>query len=179
MIHGYAATPNDHWFAWLADEFEAIGVSTNVPELPDPAQPNADRWAETVASTLESVDHDTILVAHSLGCVTTLRYLADLHGDWTLGTLILVAGFLEPLPALPELDAFIADGLEVSALAAHIDRIVVLRSDADPYVPVEHTDRLAARLGVQAHLVAGAGHFLASDGIVELPEALHPVRCVR
>lgn len=176
IIHGYAASPDDHWFNWLAGQFEALGITTSIPALPDSEQPDADRWLEAVAAAVEPVDQDTILVAHSLGCLTALRYLATLPGDWRLGTLILVAGFLEPLPALPELDPFIADRPEVGRVAAHVGRVLALRSDADPYVPAEHTDRLAALLGVQTQVVAGAGHFLADDGIVELPDTLQYLR---
>lgn len=176
IIHGYAATPDDHWFNWLAGQFEALGITTSIPALPDSEQPDADRWLKAVTAAVEPVDQDTILVAHSLGCLTALRYLATLPGDRRLGTLILVAGFLEPLPALPELDPFIADGVDVGKVTAHLGRVLVLRSDADPYVPVEHTDRLAALLGVQTQVVAGAGHFLADDGINVLPEIFEYLR---
>jgi len=46
-------------------------------------------------------DEGTVVVAHSLGCLSVLRRLRSLTGPWRLGTLVLVAGFLEPLPALP------------------------------------------------------------------------------
>ncbi|MFG1665202.1 alpha/beta hydrolase [Streptomyces sp. Y7] len=50
-----------------------------------------------------------------------------------------------------------------------MDRLTIIRSDADPYVPPGHTDRLADLLGVSAQVVPGAGHFLASDGVTSLP----------
>ena len=85
--------------------------------------------------------------------------------------LVLVSGFVGRLPVLPELDQFIQDGCDVSGIAEHIDRIVIIRSDDDPLVPPAITDRLAGLLGVSARVIAGAGHFLADDGVTALPHA--------
>lgn len=120
-------------------------------------------------------DEQTVIVAHSLGCLTVLRHLAALEQPWRLDALVLVAGFLQPLPALPQLDEHIGEGLSVGTVAEHVHRLTVLRSDGDGYVPEAHTDRLAAELGTAAVVVPGAGHFLADDGVTELPEALAAV----
>lgn len=89
---------------------------------------------------------------------------------------MLVSGFVDPLPALPELDAYIEDGCDVEGMSSHIDRLTIIRSDADPYVPTGHTDRLADLLGVRAKVVPGAGHFLASDGVTSLRQAVEAIR---
>ncbi|MFC0599852.1 RBBP9/YdeN family alpha/beta hydrolase [Streptomyces palmae] len=172
IIHGYGATPEDHWFGWLAERLEADGVPTVIPALPDPDHPDPGRWAEALRAGVGTPDEHSAIVAHSLGCLTVLRHLCALPDPWRLGTLVLVSGFLDRLPALPELDAYIGDGCEVDGLADRVGRLVVMRSDADPLVPSGHTDRLAERLGVPVTVVPGAGHFLASDGFTTLPEAL-------
>ncbi|MFF0526432.1 RBBP9/YdeN family alpha/beta hydrolase [Actinomadura nitritigenes] len=172
IIHGYGATPADHWFGRLAERLRQTGVPTTIPALPTPETPDPAEWTAAVRADVGTPDEGTVIVAHSLGCLTVLRYLRSLPSPWRLGALVLVAGFVDPLPALPELDAYIADGCDVEGLAAHVDRLTILRSDADPYVPTGHTDRLARLLGTTAEIVPGAGHFLASDGITDLPQAL-------
>lgn len=172
IIHGYSATPADHWFRWLAEELETAGSPTVVPALPNPENPDPQQWLDVLASEIGIPDHNTILIAHSLGCLTALRYLSSLSEPWNLHSLVLVAGFLEPLPALPDLDEYIAGGCDVSTTSGHVERITVIRSDQDPYVPTAHTDRLAQQLGVTAHVIDGAGHFLASDGVDILPKIL-------
>lgn len=147
-------------------------MSVTVPALPLPTEPDAGNWNATVAAAIGNPDTDTLVVAHSLGCLTALRYLMTLSEPWRLGSLVLVAGFLEPLPALPQLDGYIADGCDVDGLSGHIDRLTVVRSDADDYVPVGHTDRLAARLGTAALVSTRRGHFLDSDGARTVPEVL-------
>ncbi|MEU0663913.1 RBBP9/YdeN family alpha/beta hydrolase [Streptomyces lavendulocolor] len=175
IIHGYGATPEDHWFGWLAGRLDANGIRTTVPALPNPLDPDPGQWADAVRDAVGIPDENTTVVAHSLGCLTVLRHLRSLRAPWNLGTLVLVAGFVDPLPALPELDTYIGDGCDVRGQADRIGRLTVIRSDADPYVPTGHTDRLARLLGVRAEVVPGAGHFLASDGVTSLRHALDAV----
>ncbi|PWJ42444.1 hypothetical protein SAMN06264364_1742 [Quadrisphaera granulorum] len=169
IIHGFGATPQDHWFDWLADQLEADGIPTAVPALPNPLDPDPNRWEQAVAAELGTPDEHSIVVAHSLGCLTLVRYLRSLPDPWQLGTLVLVSGFLERLPALPELDGYIGDGCDVEGLQVRIRRLVVIRSDEDPFVPPALTDHVADLLGVPVRVVPGAGHFLASDGITAVP----------
>jgi predicted alpha/beta hydrolase family esterase len=171
IIHGYAATPSDHWFGWLAEHLEFAGIPTLVPALPVPEAPDPRSWLNA-AQQIGVPDEDTILIAHSLGCLTVLRYLAAQQEPWRLGTLILVAGFLDPLPALPNLDGYIGEGCDVSSIPGHIGRLTVIRSDDDPYVPTDHTDRLARQLMATPQVVTGAGHFLAENGVTTVPEVL-------
>lgn len=179
IIHGYGATPEDHWFGWLTERLEAAGVPTAVPALPDTLAPEPAQWEETVRAEVGVPDEGSVIIAHSLGCLTVLRYLRSLPGPWRVGDLVLVAGFVDRLPDLPGLDPYIGDGCDVADLGEHIDRLTVLRSDADAYVPPGHTDRLAGLLGTEAQVVPGAGHFLASEGVTSLPEALAAITSPR
>lgn len=171
IFHGYGAVPDDHWFGWLAQQLDAANIRTVVPAMPDSLAPEAPRWQETVSAAVGEMGEDTAVIPHSLGCLAVLRHLASLTGVWRLGSLVLVSGFLDPLPVLPELDSFIGAGCDVTGLSKHIDRVIVIRSDDDPLVPLSHTDRLAELLGVRAVVVPGAGHFLAADGHSTLPAA--------
>ncbi|WP_344448118.1 RBBP9/YdeN family alpha/beta hydrolase [Actinocorallia aurantiaca] len=175
IFHGYGATPDDHWFGWLAEQLEGARIPTTVPALPDPGAPDPDQWIATVGAVVGTPDRDSIVVAHSLGCITVLRYLLSLAGPWRLGSLVLVSGFVDKLPALPLLDSYIGDGLDVAGLSDRIDRLTIIRSDEDPYVPTGHTDRLAGLLGTSALIVPGAGHFLASDGVTSIPRVLDAI----
>lgn len=175
IFHGYGATPEDHWFGWLARRLREAGVPSRVPALPDPGCPDPDRWAAAAAQAIGTPGPGSIVVAHSLGCLTVLRHLASLAGPWRLDALVLVAGFADRLPALPELDGFVGGGVDVVGLPERIGSLTVIRSDADVYVPTGHTDRLARVLGTSARIVPGAGHFLAGDGITALPQALDAI----
>lgn len=176
IIHGYGATPEDHWFGWLGRQLEADGIPTTIPRLPDPQHPDPTRWTEAVRTAVGTPDETSIIIAHSLGCLTVLRHLHSLPTPWRLGTLVLVAGFVDPLTALPELDTYIADGCPLNGISTRIDQLTLIRSDADPYVPPPHTDRLATLLGTSPAVIPGAGHFLTTDGYTTLPQALAAAR---
>lgn len=175
IFHGYGATPEDHWFGWLAEQLNRAGVSTQIPAFPDSTAPDPDRWAVAAAEALGEPAPESIIVAHSLGCITALRHLASLTVPWRVGSLVLVSGFVDTLPGLPALDDFIGDGVDLSAIREHVGSLTVMRSDDDSHVPIGHTDRLARLLGTSALVVPGAGHFLASDGITTLPPAFEAI----
>lgn len=175
IFHGYGATPEDHWFGWLADRLNLAGASAHIPALPDSAAPDPSRWAAASAEALGTPGPGSIVIAHSLGCITVLRHLSSLAVPWRVGTLVLVAGFVDKLPALPVLDEFIGDGVNLAGIRDHVGSLVVMRSDDDPYVPTGHTDRLARLLEASPLVVPGAGHFLASDGVTSLPHVLEVI----
>lgn len=176
VVHGYSATPTDHWFGSLAQALEAEGVTVHVPELPDPKAPDLERWVGVVADVVGQPDERTALVTHSLGGVTTLHALDRVPGDWRLGALIAVAGFLAPLPVLPELDVFTAVRPNVERTAARTGVRTVILSDNDTYVPPAHTLALGQALQAETITVPGAGHFLADDGVTTLPQAVDRLR---
>ena len=77
------------------------------------------------------------MVGHSLGTITAIRALGRVFAeqpDARLGSLALVASFVDPVAIYPELDPFTVGLPELPALAARIDRRLVLRSDFDPEV---------------------------------------------
>lgn len=168
IVHGYDSHPDDHWFGWLRSALGEAGVAATAVPLPSPQAPVADEWRAAIATALGTPDAGTWVVAHSLGCISAVRALAALPEPWELGGLVLVAGFTGRLAGLPELDEYLADDVETGTVRARTRTRVVLRSDADPYVPAASTDALADRLGAKLHVVPGAGHFMADDGVSAL-----------
>lgn len=185
LLHGFGAHTAKHWFPWLARQIPGL---VRV-ELPDPQAPDAEAWISRAAAAIGPLDERTALVTHSLGGVTGIRALqrlaaADPHGG-RLGALVAVAPFTVPLPPSgdADLDAFVrdlapalTDGADPASLAGRIVRATVIRSDDDPSVPAWASDRLAQDLGAELVIVPGAGHFLGSEGILELPPVLDALR---
>ncbi|HST72830.1 RBBP9/YdeN family alpha/beta hydrolase [Kocuria rosea] len=172
VVHGYDAAPDSHWFPWLRERLAARGVQVVLVELPEPSFPEAGAWLDAVGRAVGGVDEHTHLVGHSLGCITVLRHLARLPQPWTLGGIVLVAGFTGRLESVPLLDDFLAEDVDLAAVRANTRHRLVLRSDEDPTVPAAATEELAARLGAELRVVPGAGHFCGSDGVSRLPVVL-------
>lgn len=176
IVHGYESSPDANWFPWLQSVLETEGVAVTVVPLPDPDAPDKAAWADAVSAALGVPDAKSVVVAHSLGVVTVLRVLAALEEPWELGGLVLVAGFAEPLEALPELNGFLATDVDVERVATSIRERTVLRSDTDPFVPPAASDDLARRLDARLQVHPGAGHFMADDGVTRLPALLDVIR---
>ncbi|MBD8506529.1 serine hydrolase family protein [Hoyosella sp. G463] len=177
IVHGYSAHTGKHWFPWLDDELANRGHEVHRVVLPSPDEPDSGAWEAELARAIGPVDDETVLIGHSLGCLSLLRHLDALGGGWRLGGLVLVAGFLGTLPGLPELDACIGQGqgqgqgLDATALGARVRHAAVIHSDDDEIVPPELSAQLAEALGARDITVPGGGHFLED----ELPEALAEV----
>jgi hypothetical protein len=173
IVHGYESAPDANWFPWLEGELQTKGINVKVVPLPDPDDPETAAWEHAVSTVLGVPDERTVIVAHSLGAITALRVLAALPQPWHLGGLILVAGFIEPLEALPELDRYLTADVHVERLARSIRARTVIRSETDPFVPPAASDHLARRLEAQLQVHPEAGHFMAEDGVTSFPAVLN------
>ena len=94
ILHGYTAHPGKHWFGWLRDQLAPLGVTTEVPALPDTDNPQAGAWTDAAVAAIGRVDSDTAVVGHSLGTITAIRALGRVFAeqpDARLGSLALVA----------------------------------------------------------------------------------------
>ncbi|MDO5290280.1 MAG: alpha/beta hydrolase [Pseudomonadota bacterium] len=176
IVHGYGATPADHWFAWLGQRLQAAGVSAHIPALPDSLQPDFAHWQQALADAVGMPDARTLLVAHSLGCISLLHYLSA-ERPQQVGGVVLVSGFGARLPQLPAINGFDVDAyvdqarLDVPALRAMTGQMHHVISANDGIVAPAASRALAVQLGGQVHEVPRGGHFLASDGFTQLPAA--------
>ena len=177
IIHGWDATPSDHWFPWLSGSLQQHGFSMDTPALPNPAAPVFADWQRTLARHIGTPQPDDLYIAHSLGSITLLHYLSQARPA-KIGGLILVSGFAAKLPKLPEIDGYSMDNyveqarLDLPAIRAATPNIVCIVSGNDAIVAPEESGKLAAALNAPVIRVANAGHFLASDGFTELPQVL-------
>lgn len=169
IVHGYMASPQDHWFGWLRTQLQARGAEVSVLAMPDSARPSAAAWQAHLQKQVVHHDRDSYFVGHSLGCIALLRYLDSLDQPTPIGGLVLVAGFAEALSRLPELDGFTRAPLDYPHLIGLAPRRAVLASRDDAVVPYRQTEALARALQAPLLSVAHGGHFLGSEGHTTLP----------
>lgn len=170
IIHGYMASPNDHWIPWLSQLLNNSGHVSKRIVLADSTQPNFEYWQKFLSLQLPKLDEDSIIIAHSLGCITVLHYLTEYFKQHRVKIKagIFVAGFMSPLQALPDLDSFIQQAkLDRVVLHQHMPLALCLLSSNDPLVPPPQTIQLANFIQAQNFEVKNAGHFMASDGYTE------------
>ncbi|WP_428309495.1 RBBP9/YdeN family alpha/beta hydrolase [Hydrocarboniphaga sp.] len=169
IVHGYMASPQDHWFPWLKAKLEAEGAEVDVLSLPDSAHARADAWLGYLQANIRQPDANHYFVAHSLGCISLLRYLGGLPTQTRIGGFVLVSGFADSLSLLPQLDEFTAQPLDYRKLISIAPRRVAIASRDDGIVPYRQTAALSRSLKAPLLSVAHGGHFLGSEGHTQLP----------
>ncbi|WP_333803573.1 RBBP9/YdeN family alpha/beta hydrolase [Sulfurospirillum sp.] len=171
IIHGYYASPNSHWFPWFVEKVHAVhGINVEVLRMPTPESPHVEAWLEKLRDKLGTPNNETFIIAHSLGCVALLHYLNDLQESFTLGGLILVSPFDQPLEVFPNLDAFVDVSLDYEKLARSALQKSVIFSDNDMYVPSSVSKALGVKLDSALFEIPRGGHFLGIEGFETFPE---------
>ncbi|KGO27511.1 RBBP9/YdeN family alpha/beta hydrolase [Oenococcus alcoholitolerans] len=170
LVHGYTASSRSHWFPWLQ---KRIGQRLICAQMPDPSHPKLQNWLDHLDNLID--DHQKmILIGHSLGCVTILRYLQNHELENV--DLILVSAFADKVANLPELNEFVEKDLDFDDLKRKINKAYIISARNDQEVDYRHSDRLAQKLSCPFILMPDGGHFMASDGIKEFPLVLNLVR---
>ena len=167
IIHGYTASPEKNWFPWLKAQLEQQGVVVKVPAMPDPLSPDPQRWQQHLLDAQIELDKDTVVIGHSLGCVTLLRYLASQQQQ--VGGYLLVSGFTEEQATLPELKAHTDISLDYANLKSLSDKRISIISSNDSIVSPQSSRTLATLLETEVITVENAGHFLDREGFSEFP----------
>jgi len=170
IIHGWEGWPEEGWFPWIKEKLEEKGIEVEVPAMPIPEAPHIDRWVPFLSRLVKN--EDTILVGHSAGCITILRYLES--SEITIKGSVLVAGFTDDL-GYEELSNYFQKPIEWDNIKEHCKRFIAIHSDNDKYVDLKHGDIFKEKLGAEIIIKHQKGHFSGSDGTKELPSALEAV----
>jgi uncharacterized protein len=172
IVHGYDASPSEHWFSWLKKELEKKGAIVSIVDLSSSDNPEPDKWQQALENQVAVLDKNTYFVSHSLGSITLLRYLESAKSNEGIGGYILVSGFNDSLPVLPQLDAFMKPEIDYNKLVQITGNRVVIAALDDATVPHILSEELAESLDAKFISVERGGHFLDSDGFTEFPLVL-------
>ncbi|MCK6052594.1 RBBP9/YdeN family alpha/beta hydrolase [Moraxella osloensis] len=178
IIHGFGATPNDHWFKWLENRLIAEGYQVDNIALPHSNHPNFTQWQNTLYQHIGTPDSHDIFIAHSLGNISLLHYLSQSNSS-CIGGLVLTSGFENKLPQLPVIDGFNVDNYVNQASVNHDEikkltpNIYSIISDNDYIVAPTESLKLASNLDSRVFTIHQGGHLLATDGYNQLPIALN------
>ena len=173
IIHGYTGYPDKNWFPWLKTELEKLEIEVSVPTMPKTNSPKLEEWLSHLQDIIINPDAQTYLVGHSLGCPTILRYLESLNENQKVGGALLVAGFAEPLPHLPELDSFTENTWNDAYIKTRTKKLTIINSDDDEAVPFFNAEHVRDRFGAKLVTVHEAGHINEKSGYTKVPFVLN------
>ncbi|OGI27982.1 MAG: hypothetical protein A2359_02140 [Candidatus Moranbacteria bacterium RIFOXYB1_FULL_43_19] len=168
IIHGWEGTPDSNWFPWLASELEKKRFEIFVPQMPNADFPKMGEWVSHMQKVIGKPDENTYLVGHSLGVTAILRYLESLAGGKKVGGAILVAGVAKSI-GIEELENFFETSFDYKKIKRAVKHFIVINSDNDPYVPMEHGEILREKLEAKLIIVTDGEHLNAGNGYFEFP----------
>jgi len=180
IVHGWGGHSNEAWLPWLKKELEAKGFTVSIPQMPDTDHPVIDKWVGKLNEVVGTVDENTYLVGHSVGCQTILRYLQGVDG--VVGGAVFVAGWLHLKEDSYENDEereiakpWIETPIDWKNVKAHCKKFVSLFSDDDYFVPLSDAQIFRENLGGIVIIEKGKGHFSSEEKMWELPVVLDAV----
>lgn len=165
MVPGWNGSGPDHWQTrWQS----ALGA-TRV-EQENWATPCPDTWTRTLDLYVRSAPGAVILIAHSLGCLTVVKWAQEKRAHSTK-----VAGAF--LVAPPDLEHSYCRDLEIQRfspvpLVALPFPSMLVASEDDHYASIDGARRLAAAWGSDFVSAGRAGHINPESGHCEWPAGL-------
>ncbi len=164
------------WYPWLKKELEARGYAVVVPSMPNPDIPEITPWVQTLKSTIaDNPAKEVLLVGHSIGCQTILRYLAEAYVP--VGAAMFVAGWVE-LTGLDDTEKVIARSwletpINKQAVRFHLQRSTAFFASNDPLVPLSpNSEFFRDQVGSAIVVLDGYAHFDEAAGTTSIPELL-------
>lgn len=181
VVHRWEGGPDKDWLPWAKRELEKKRYEVNLLSMPTPEYPKIETWVPYLAKIIGEPSKNTILIGHSIGCQTILRYLESLPEGTKVDKVILVAGAVSYLTGLNDEEKLVAKPwleipIDLSKARTKANNFVAIFSDNDPFVPLKKNSRLfTEKLGAEIVIKHNMGHFEGDDGVTELPIALDSV----
>lgn len=179
IIHGWDGSPREPMCEWLRSRLIQENHKAWALSMPNSEKPELDKWVNKLNESIEDLDQNTILVGHSIGCLTILYYLAGLHPSKKIGGAVLIAPWVT-LTGLDSDEASIVKSWTenlpgYTEVAKHVPKITAIFSDNDEFVPRDNWEYFQKTFGTENIIEEGKGHFTEEDGVLEIPSALEAI----
>ncbi len=148
--------------------------------MPNPQTPTIGEHIPFLKKTIGTLTSDTILVGHSIGCQTILRYLEQCSDDEHAGGIVLVAGWLrltglETAEEKSVAEPWLTTPIDFEKVRPHTGTVIAFFSDNDPFVPAENQQFFRESLNAEVNIVHAAGHMTEDDGWTTAPAVLESI----
>ncbi len=165
IVHGWSGSPDRDFMPWLKEELHKRDYEVLVPAMPDTDNPKIDTWVPYLKQVVGVVSEEDILIGHSMGCQTILRFLETLNENEKVNKVVLVAGFGPVLTGLTAEEELIAQPwldapLNFDKIKTKAKLFLAIFSDDDPFVPLEENKKLfEEQLEAKTIVEHDKGHF--------------------
>ena len=160
ILHCKGATPRDIYYPWLKEQLEKHGYEVQIPELPNPDEPNDEEQAD-FAQKLCTFDEQTAIVGHSFGGIVALRLLErGVKVQRVTFVAAAISGKFLDGKKRPTVTAACKKGFDFERIKKQAKAFVILPDVTDPVVSLSDAETLADELGGMLMKGRGVeGHF--------------------
>jgi len=162
IVPGLGGSEPDHW----QSKWEVLHPEFIRCEQDDWNDPLPEHWVSRLEETVTKCSKPVILVAHSLGCVTSLKWLQQT--SHTISAIMLVA------PADVEADGCVSELLPFSPIPTAELQVpaVVVASENDQYMSITRSQYFAEIWRTSFINVGRLGHINAESGLGDWNDGL-------
>lgn len=147
-------------------------VTFHAPPMPSPEAPSARAWDATLADLIMPLSGTLVLVGHSLGGSTILKYLAERPLPPALAGVIAIAAPYWSAPDWAVDEYALPEGC--GPKLAEIPRLILYHSRDDEVVEAAHVHLYAAALpGAETREVDGRGHLFDTGEADDIAADIH------
>ena len=181
IVHGWGFNPKMNRYPWLKKELENKNYNVHIPEMPDTEEPKINEWTSHLKKIIGKLNKETILIGHSIGCQTILRYL-EKEGFNDKVNVVFVAGWfkldnLEDKEVEEIAEPWLKTTINFDKIKEKIDNLIVFLSSDEPYNYIdENKEIFEKRLEAKVFILKNRGHFTEDDGIKQIPEILQFIK---
>lgn len=180
LIHGWGDSPNSEaWFGWLEKQCKEKEWKLIMPKMPDTNNPKIKDWIGKLKEIVKP-NEKIILIGHSIGCQTIMRYLEILPEEIKIKACIFVAPWTQLFKKVIEKEEG-KKGLEIIKpwlkTPIHFEKIkdncksfLAFFSDNDPYVPLPESELFKQKLNAKIIIKENNKHFNETQEIPEIIE---------
>ncbi|MSR86334.1 hypothetical protein EXS74_02980 [Candidatus Woesearchaeota archaeon] len=163
LVHGWDGSPTNCWFPWIIKELEKLGYKVKALKMPHPVTPTIKDWVATLEKEIKP-SQETILIGHSIGCQTIMRYLEKPQRK--VQAVFFVAGWFH----LDSIDEESGESQEIARpwLEKNIDfkkikenckSFTALFSDDDSFVPLSDAKLFEKNLAAKTIIEHNKAHY--------------------
>lgn len=165
IVHCWAGKPDYCWYPQTKKDLEGLGFAVKVPVMPETEEPKLGQWLPKLEEVIGKPDEELVLIGHSVGCITILRYLESLGDNQQIGGVVFVAGFIDDLSYMDSIEEkdvlsdFFQTPVDYDGIKSKAKKFVAIHSDNDPFVELKHADVFKEKLGAEVIIKPGMQHF--------------------
>ena len=158
IVPGLNNSDEKHWQTF----WERSLPSTQRVQQRDWDHPQRDEWVKTLSDTIQKINEDTIIVAHSLGVATTVMYLTQNQGKipaHVKGAFLVSPSDVDNIEVIKSFAPMPLEKLTIPAC--------VVASENDPFVSMDRAEFFANAWGVSLFNAGKLGHINSATDLRE------------